>query len=290
MKVFISWSGPLSERLGQSIRDWLPNVIQSVDPYFTPSDVDKGARWLSEITNELNDSTVGVLCVTQDNINSDWLLFEAGALSTKLEKSHVCPVLFGIKPTDLSGPMKQFQATNFEQEDFRKLVSTVNTCLEEKLPQKTLDTVFEKWWPDLEGEITKILDVNPQSDEPIRSDRDILEELLQLTISHSRSDRDILEELLQLTKSRSASRGPINQEAIRILLEAYIELHDQQASRDGDYQATLNSLRDMHKPIQHIVARSAERSDNIRELFNRFRDLSYKCLPKEEPNDDDLPF
>ena len=43
VKVFISWSGPTSEKLGDAIRNWLPNVIQSIEPYFTPADVDKGA-------------------------------------------------------------------------------------------------------------------------------------------------------------------------------------------------------------------------------------------------------
>ena len=145
MKVFISWSGPLSEKLGESIRNWLPNVIQSVEPYFTPSDVDKGTRWLSELTEVLNDSKVGILCVTRDNIDSDWLLFEAGVLSKQLKQTHVCPVLFGIKPTDLAGPLKQFQATKFEKGDFRKLIGVINDCLEDgKLPQKNLNTVFEK--------------------------------------------------------------------------------------------------------------------------------------------------
>ena len=86
---------------------------------------------------------------------------------------HVCPILFGIKPTDLSGPLKQFQATSFEQEDFRKLIGVINDCLEEgKLPQKTLNTVFDKWWPDLEGEINEILKSRSATDEPVRPDRE----------------------------------------------------------------------------------------------------------------------
>ena len=181
MKIFISWSGSLSENLGESIRNWLPNVIQSVDPYFTSSDVDKGARWLSEITQELNESKLGILCVTPDNISSDWLLFEAGVLSNKLEKTYVCPILFGIKPTDLAGPLKQFQATEFDKDEFRKLINVINERLEnQKLHQKTLNVVFNKWWPDLKSDIDKILETHSAPEEPIRSDREIIEEILQL--------------------------------------------------------------------------------------------------------------
>ena len=53
MKVFIGWSGPTSEKVGAAIKNWLPNVLQSVQPYFTPSDIEKGTRSLEDITKEL---------------------------------------------------------------------------------------------------------------------------------------------------------------------------------------------------------------------------------------------
>ncbi len=42
-KVFISWSGELSNKLAEAVRQWLPGVLQFVKPYFTPSDIEKGA-------------------------------------------------------------------------------------------------------------------------------------------------------------------------------------------------------------------------------------------------------
>ena len=115
-----------------------------------------------------------------DNIHNDWILFEAGALSKSLEKSHVCPVLFGITNTDLAGPLKQFQTTEFEKGDIHRLLGVINgRSGENKLPQKTLDTVFEKWWPDLEGKVNQILAEVGKPEEPTRSDRELLEGILQ---------------------------------------------------------------------------------------------------------------
>ena len=37
VKVFISWSGELSKKLGQAVADWLPATLQFVKPYFSPS-------------------------------------------------------------------------------------------------------------------------------------------------------------------------------------------------------------------------------------------------------------
>ena len=117
MKVFISWSGDLSNNLAEAFRTWLPGALQTVHPYFTPADIEKGTRWNSEISKELEDSDVGVLFVTRENIGSAWLLYEAGALSKRLEQSKVCPIVFGISHNDLPGPLRQFQSTEFKEDD-----------------------------------------------------------------------------------------------------------------------------------------------------------------------------
>jgi len=53
VKIFISWSGSLSRRVAEILRDWLPNVLQAVEPYVSSEDIDKGARWSVDISNEL---------------------------------------------------------------------------------------------------------------------------------------------------------------------------------------------------------------------------------------------
>ena len=53
MKVFISWSGPTSNRIALAFRDWLPCVLQTVDPYVSSEDIEKGRRWSADIAKEL---------------------------------------------------------------------------------------------------------------------------------------------------------------------------------------------------------------------------------------------
>jgi hypothetical protein len=66
--------------------------------------------------------------------------------------------LFGLKKKDLRGPLNQFQAINFEKEEFKALIETINGELgPEALPESTLSRVFEKWWPDLQTDILETL-------------------------------------------------------------------------------------------------------------------------------------
>lgn len=183
MRVFISWSGELSRQLGEAIRSWLPSALQHVKPYFTPNDIDKGSKWASEIFKELSASAVCVIVLTRENLRSSWIMFEAGAISSTIENSRVCPIIFDIEPTDLQGPLAQFQATRFAKADIRKLFNTINSlAAENKLDDAVADTVFEKWWPDLESSIGSILEGHTakKDTKKIRSDRELIEEILLL--------------------------------------------------------------------------------------------------------------
>ena len=276
MKVFISWSGDLSKKYAEALRDWLPAVLQAVTPYFTPSDIDKGSRWSTDIAAELSASQIGIICVTRDNLHADWILFEAGALSKSLDKSHVCPIIFGISNTDLAGPLKQFQTTDFEKSDINKLIGVINSKLgENKLASKTLDAVFDKWWPDLEAKIKAISATVAAPTEPVRKDRELIEEILTLTRASSRSQR----------------RPTISSRAIQDLLEVFVELHDNQAQEIGNYQDVLDILERAMKPLHHIARNYRNSSNEMDEVIKAFNEITYKTVSYSEPEpDEDIPF
>ena len=185
MKVFISWSGDRSKQLGGAIREWLPNVLQFTRPYFTPSDIEKGARWDNEISKELEQSQFGIFVMTQEALSSSWIMFEAGAISKVVEKARVCAIVFGINTTDLVGPLTTFQATVFNKDEVRQLLTTINNAApkEVALTDRGLDAAFDKWWPDLEQKVKDISSAAPLPSGPHRSPDDLLRENLELTRS-----------------------------------------------------------------------------------------------------------
>jgi hypothetical protein len=158
MKVFLSWSGELSRKTAVIFRGWLPSVIQSIDAYVSSEDIDKGARWSSDIAKELDESNFGILCVTKENLNAPWLTFEAGALSKTMLKSSVTPFLLNIRRAEVNGPILQFQSTIFEKDDVKKLVYSLNKAHgENTLPEDRLLSAFELWYPELEKSLNAIL-------------------------------------------------------------------------------------------------------------------------------------
>lgn len=188
MKVFLSWSGELSHKTAVIFRDWLPSVIQSIVPYVSSEDIDKGARWSTDIAKELDNATFGILCVTKENVHAPWLTFEAGALSKTMEKAAVSPFLFDIKRSEVSGPILQFQSTIFEKEDLKKLVYSLNrACGAETLSDERLEKAFSVWYPTLEEQLNNLLQNRPlvpvvdKKEESIDSSSEILEEILDLT-------------------------------------------------------------------------------------------------------------
>lgn len=180
MKVFLSWSGNLSRQVAEALREWLPNVLQAIEPWMSAEDIDKGARWSTDIALELSNIKAGILCITPDNLEAPWLNFEAGALSKTLDKTFVSPYLIGLRPSDVKGPLVQFQATEANKSDTRRLIGTLNKALgDSALSERQLDKAFEAWWTELALSLEKIQSTE-EPERPRRNEREILEEILAL--------------------------------------------------------------------------------------------------------------
>ncbi len=184
MKIFISWSGELSQAVALILRVWLQNVIQIVEPYVSSEDIEKGSRWFADIDKKLDESDFGIVCLTRENMNKPWILFEAGAISRSINRSHVTPLLIDLSPADLNGPLAQFQATTISEVDMLRLVKDIGSYLgDSRFNEPLIERAFYKWWPELQQAVGKIIESvkGSESKAEIRPDREILEELLQTT-------------------------------------------------------------------------------------------------------------
>jgi len=282
MKVFLSWSGDLSHKVACVFRDWLPSVIQSVVPYVSSEDIDKGARWSTDIAKELNESSYGIIIVTEENIVAPWINFEAGALSKSIDKSYVTPFLFNVKRSDLpNGPLLQFQSTIYERADIFKLLQGINKKLEEKesLDEHRLEKAFGAWWSDLKNSLDNLSKAIVSNSKVVKKDpqkNEILEELLELSRNQqrllSRPENLLPPNYMEFIFDRfSGVRPRLPSKEYDILHKDVIKLEEfiREKLKDGEEKAFITSLiRNIHSGV-HKVRNTRIRRPTINERIER---------------------
>jgi hypothetical protein len=218
MDVFLCWSGTRSKAVAQALKDWLPLVINAVEPWLS-AEMDKGSRWDDEISTRLEKTKVGIICLTPENLEAKWIHFEAGALS-KTKEARACTLLVDIKnPGDIEFPLAKFQATKPEKEEMRGLVRTINKlvgeCGEKSLTEEHLNEAFTTYWPRLETQLKTAIQLSVTTRKIERSSQAMLQEILQLV-------RDQDRRLSQVERAGATTASEVT--TIAGLLEEYRQL------------------------------------------------------------------
>lgn len=177
MKIFISWSGSRSRAVATSLKEWLPLVIEGVEPWVSDKDITAGERWSQSVAGELESANFGVICITPENLNADWILFEAGALSKSMQEAKVVPLLFDLDYSDISGPLAQFQAKKLDRDGVREVVNAVNKCVEKPTSDEVVEKRFGSLWSSFEESLKKV-PAREASEKNKRTQSQILEELV----------------------------------------------------------------------------------------------------------------
>jgi len=183
MKVFLSWSGERSKETAVLFQEWIRSVLQAVDPWMS-TDIDRGAVWFNQIGNQLADTSIGVIFLTQANKNAPWILFEAGALAKGLPSTtKVCTFLVDLSNADVGLPLSNFNSTQATKENVLGLVKTLNNALPLPLADAVLTRTYDKFWPDFETKFKEIINRAPLVQLVGRSEKEMIEEILETTRS-----------------------------------------------------------------------------------------------------------
>ncbi|QKU90875.1 toll-Interleukin receptor [Vibrio cholerae] len=252
MKIFVSWSGKRSKAVAELISDWLKCVIQASQPWISTRDIDRGAIWFSEISDKLKDVSVGVVCLTLENKEKPWILFETGALAKGLTTNRVCTFLIDLNPEDLQDPLAQFNHTMPDKGSVWELTRTINDCLAEKaLDERILKQVFDTYWPQFDNNFKNALKENPPGEVvPPRSEQDILSEILANTRSLTHRIRDLESEVHLRPKHRLNNSSEFDKNLIIKILqmaESGKFTEDEIMSSLIDYDMPENYARDLIK-------------------------------------------
>lgn len=156
VRVFVSWSGERGKLLAEAICYWLPRVHSSVRPWMSKQ-IPVGKRWQREVGQRLESTDVGIICVTPENKTAPWLMFEAGALSKRLDHSSVCPVLYELRPDDLVSPLDQFQAIEIDRDQMTHMVLTLNGLLGDDASDRGIvEEAVRSQWSKFQKKLQKV--------------------------------------------------------------------------------------------------------------------------------------
>lgn len=234
-QVFISWSGDRSREIGLVWKSLIEDTFDSVNAFVSHRDITPGERGLTVIKAQLDETSVGIPIVTRDNVDSQWINFESGALSKEVPDApvRVMPCLVDYNdPSELTGPLTQFQAKLLNQDGVEAILSTIAQANSIEWQRKKAG--FEARWPQFDEQFAK-------HREPSKDEKN----------SGERTQKDMLAEIVnntrELRKDLASKRYPSrmfdeidakNRDALSVLILVATQIRDYHLTKHRDLRAT----------------------------------------------------
>jgi hypothetical protein len=143
MNILISWSGARSRSIASILRASVQECFPDVTIWMSDVDVPLGSNWSFTLARILDNTQFGIICLTRENLNAPWLLFEAGALSKALDRARVVPYLIELRLSEITGPLGQFQGVEADRAGTRRLIGEIRDMAGS---EQELDDLFDRIW------------------------------------------------------------------------------------------------------------------------------------------------
>jgi hypothetical protein len=214
LRIFISWAGDHAETIGKGFRDFLPDVVNAVEPFISGSDIDKGSRWGDVLAGTLQDSSCAIVCLTPESLRSIWVAFETGAVSRAAggpdaARSRIWTYLNGLDARELQlSPFAEYQATAATEQDTCRLIRSINQLSPDAVSAETLQRRFDGvFWPQFSKVIETVQRTSPTKIGK-ESEPDVIPEIL-------RTVRSIQQELKRIGRHELTAPRPPSYSMIR---------------------------------------------------------------------------
>lgn len=188
-RVFISWSGDRSKAVATVWRDLIAETFDAVTPFMSEENIGAGERGLNTIAEELDGTSFGIIVVTQENQHSQWLNYEAGALSKNVgdQTVRVAPSLVDFeRKGDVTGPVGQFQASLLDEAGVAYILVEIAKLA--KVDDGPIRKRFTNSWREEYGQRFSVASsVEAETAAEPRKIDDVLDEILTLVREFGRS-------------------------------------------------------------------------------------------------------
>jgi hypothetical protein len=274
MKIFVSWAGTRSRVLGTCMQSWLQELMHG-DEIFHSDDIPKGSGWYDALTTALRACDAGIFCITPESLRSQWMLFEAGALSQISDRPGLFAYLYGT--SEIDGPLGHFQATRFDRDDTRKFIESLAAI--RGTPDKgAILEAFDSTWTTFEAKVLRLMAL------PIQ---DVLPDFPKLFEGSKTFNEPFPECSDQRWAARVARIARIRE---RLSTSEYAEIMSSDPYFSGAYKTLMNLLDryDMHivsylighLDFENLTLKQKEQLERVRqEIIDVVWGFQQRCKP-----------
>lgn len=159
LKIFISWSKNKSREIALEVKDFFEGLFHnSIELWMSSDSIEYGSTFIIDINDALRKSDCCIAIITEENINSSWIMYEIGAIAGKsyfssdnLDTKAVIPIIFdGIDDKKFSNsPINQFQRLRFGKESIFNLSKQLNKRVGIYSSETSLEKQFNLNWNGL---------------------------------------------------------------------------------------------------------------------------------------------
>jgi hypothetical protein len=257
------------------MQTWLRELMHG-DEIFHSDEIPKGSSWYSALNTALRECDAGIFCITPESLRSQWMLFEAGALSPQIgDRPGLFAYLYGI--SEINGPLGRFQATRFDRDDTRKLIESL-TAIRDSPDKKSILQAFDKTWTTFEAKVLRLM---------ARPIEDFLPDFLKLF----ESSKTYNEPFPECSDKRWAARvARIARTHERLSTSEYAEIMSSDPYMSGAYKTLLKLLDryDMHivsyliknLDFESLTSKQKEQLERVRrEIVDVVWGFQQRCNP-----------
>lgn len=213
MKIFLNWSGEESRRVADLLREWLPELFDSVEPWMAADTFGRNNRWLEANSGGFDQAAMIVACITRANIHSDWSSLDPSSFEYSV--ADIPPQLVLLASPDVNletfRPIKHpYNVLELGHDGLEILVQQINGLTDRPVQNDVLIDRFAAMWPRFEAKL-KNRESRAQVAASVNKDvegrmPDHMER--EASIGSSEID-DLRERLIELTDSFTALRASI---------------------------------------------------------------------------------
>lgn len=125
MHIFISWSGREQQNLAEKMKEVVEDLFWFSHVFVSSRSISSGKPWYDDIYHNAKSNTISILLIDGVSSRSDWVLFEAGILTSNSERTFFY-LLDGLDAIPPKSPLRNLQGESISCSSILKLFHAIS--------------------------------------------------------------------------------------------------------------------------------------------------------------------